>query len=200
MKPLELEFIGRKRGGEHTAFKYKQVTREGPFAIYERQLVSEVAPAHYELIRVLSHNGRSIAGTLVPAAEYYPSSEQWGVHGWGPFYTKDKAIACMALKLKEENTIMEQPDINQTAPVADTQNTVTTAVKRRGPKRKAVTITWPQGEFKLKPVADAHNVSVPFLHLRVKEAGTKLVFLRAEKTAGVRGKPSGVYRLADAVV
>ena len=202
MKQLEKEFVGRKRGGEHTAFKYKQVTREGPFAVYERQLVTEVAGPHWELIRVLSHNGRVIAGTVVPASEYYPQSEQWGTHGWGPFTSAQAAIACMALKLKEEHTIMNQPDINQAAPTTDTapQTSATQAtLKRRGPKRKDVTIVWPAGEFTLRPVAEAHGVSVPFLHLRVKEMGNKLQLLRTEKTPARKGKPSNVYRVADAI-
>jgi hypothetical protein len=45
----------------------------------------------YEVIIIQSHDGRVIAGKECPAAEYPPSSEQWGAKGW-TYRTIDEAI------------------------------------------------------------------------------------------------------------
>ena len=45
----------------------------------------------YEVIMIQSHDGRVIAGKECPAAEYPPSSEQWGNKGW-TYNTRDEAI------------------------------------------------------------------------------------------------------------
>lgn len=36
----------------------------------------------YEVIKVQSHNGLTIAGKFIDAKEYAPSNEQWGSKGW----------------------------------------------------------------------------------------------------------------------
>jgi len=46
----------------------------------------------YEVITIQSHDGRVIASNECPAAEYPPSSEQWGAKGW-TYRTIDEAIA-----------------------------------------------------------------------------------------------------------
>jgi len=45
----------------------------------------------YEVIIIQSHEGRVIAAKECPAAEYPPSSEQWGAKGW-TYNTRDEAI------------------------------------------------------------------------------------------------------------
>ena len=45
----------------------------------------------YEVVIIQSHDGRVIAGKECPAAEYPPSSEQWGTKGW-TYRTIDEAI------------------------------------------------------------------------------------------------------------
>jgi hypothetical protein len=46
----------------------------------------------YEVIVIQSHDGRVIQGNECPAAEYPPSSEQWGAKGW-TYRTIDEALA-----------------------------------------------------------------------------------------------------------
>ena len=75
MKKINKEF-------ESAGFKYKQIHREGIYAIYERCYSNNVNNKHYEVIKIQSHNGIEIAGNKIPPSEYYPSSNSWGRHGY----------------------------------------------------------------------------------------------------------------------
>lgn len=44
--------------------------------------IAESPGRGFEVIRIQSHNGREIAGKHFDPAEYRPSNEQWGIHGW----------------------------------------------------------------------------------------------------------------------
>ena len=59
--------------------------RSGNIAIFSSE-------RDYEVITIQSHDGRVIAGNECPAAEYPPSSEQWGTKGW-TYRTIDEALA-----------------------------------------------------------------------------------------------------------
>ena len=74
MKKLDKEF-------ESSGFKYKQIHREGMYAIYERNHISN-DKKHYEVIKIQSHNGIEIAGNKIAPSEFYPSSKTWGLHGY----------------------------------------------------------------------------------------------------------------------
>jgi hypothetical protein len=74
MKPLPTQFT--KQG-----FEFTQIKRVGMLAIYVKQSLHNKGST-YEVIRVQSHNGRTIAGKYFEPAEYFPSSEQWGTHGF----------------------------------------------------------------------------------------------------------------------
>ena len=102
MQLLPIEFTGRKTGGEHTAFHFKQVTRKGKYAVYERQLEGSTTAPHYELFEVLSHNGRSIGGVDIPATEFMPNAKQWGDKGW-TLPTKERALELLEQKLEAES-------------------------------------------------------------------------------------------------
>jgi hypothetical protein len=74
-KPLALKF---SKGG----FKYRQIAREGDFAIYEQCWRNSLNVA-FEVV----HIRRIEAGTLpdgnpCPAHEVYLSLRQWGTYGW----------------------------------------------------------------------------------------------------------------------
>ena len=75
MKKINKEF-------ESAGFKYKQIHREGIYAIYERCYSNNVNNKHYEVIKRQSHNGIEIAGNKIPPSEFYPSSNSWGVNGF----------------------------------------------------------------------------------------------------------------------
>lgn len=74
MKQLEKQFTSLK-------YVFKQIHREKDYAIYERKKDDDTF-IHYEVIRVLKHNGLEIQGVKIPPSEYYPSSAQWGMHGF----------------------------------------------------------------------------------------------------------------------
>ena len=75
MKKLDKEF-------ESAGYKYKQIHREGMYAIYERKHIDSNSPPHYESIKIQSHDGMEIAGKKLPPSEFYPSSNSWGRHGF----------------------------------------------------------------------------------------------------------------------
>lgn len=48
-------------------------------------------PRGYEVIKIQQHEGFTIAGKVIPAAEHPPRSEDWGTKGW-TFTDKESAI------------------------------------------------------------------------------------------------------------
>jgi hypothetical protein len=76
MKKLEKTFT--KKG-----FKYTQIKREGNFAIYQQDSLTEgaVTPS-FEVVEIKSHDGYEIGGQKIAASEVYPSTSQWGNIGW----------------------------------------------------------------------------------------------------------------------
>jgi hypothetical protein len=89
-KPLPVEF--RADG-----FNYRQIAREGEWAIYEQTWSGCSDPSvSYEVIRIRRREGFQIDGRLVEPAEVYPKSEAWGVDGF-TFTDRDAAFA----KLRE---------------------------------------------------------------------------------------------------
>ena len=75
MKQLPIQFT--KQG-----FNHEQVRREGDVAIYRRAPASGAYQHHFEVVRIESHNGYTIAGVHCPPSETYPTPEQWGSRGW----------------------------------------------------------------------------------------------------------------------
>ena len=59
-------------------------------AIFRCSELSAFSP--FEVILIQSHNGREIAGRIVPPREYPPSDAQWGSKGW-TFRTEEAAVA-----------------------------------------------------------------------------------------------------------
>jgi hypothetical protein len=85
-KPLPVEF---RSGG----LNYRQIAREGMWAIYEQTWSSRSDPrVCYEAIRIRRREGFQIDGRLVEPAETYPKTDAWGVDGF-TFTDKDAAFA-----------------------------------------------------------------------------------------------------------
>jgi len=75
-KPLPTQF---RRDG----FEYWQVVREKNAAIYEQTWSGcRNSSICYEVIRIRRRECFQIGGRLIQAAEIYPRSEDWGIHGW----------------------------------------------------------------------------------------------------------------------
>lgn len=75
IRPLETQF-------ERSGFHHRQVKRVGNVAIFRRNRIGSATVHHFEVIRVLSHKGYTIHGNVVPPSEFYPNSEDWGLHGF----------------------------------------------------------------------------------------------------------------------
>jgi len=75
-KPLRRQF-------QHGGFDFRQIYREGDFAIYEQIWSGCPNPTIcYEVIRIRHREGFRIGGRFVEPAEIYPNSETWGADGW----------------------------------------------------------------------------------------------------------------------
>jgi hypothetical protein len=85
-KPLPVEL---HRGG----FNYKQIACEGDAAIYEQRWRGSDNVC-YEVIHIRRHDGKYIAGQWLEPSEFYPSSSEWGVHGF-TLTNKDTAFATL---------------------------------------------------------------------------------------------------------
>jgi len=72
-RPLPTQF--RKDG-----FDLVQIVRSGSYAIYETRWKGRTFG--FEVIRIRRREAFRVDGREVPAAEYYPRSEEWGAHGW----------------------------------------------------------------------------------------------------------------------
>lgn len=98
IKPVDINFSSN-------GYVHKQIHREGIYAIYERSLENGEFK-HYEAVKIQSHNGYAIAGTIYPPSEYYPNSNSWGTDG---FTCRDKTSAYKRLdKIIEADKIREQ--------------------------------------------------------------------------------------------
>src|SRR5262249_23602653 len=74
-KPLPTRF---RRGG----FTYRQIHREGDFAIYQQIWKGRQHSAAFEVIRIRRRDGFQIGGRIIQPAEVYPNSEAWGTDGF----------------------------------------------------------------------------------------------------------------------
>jgi hypothetical protein len=66
----------------HGEFDYRQIHREGDFAIYQQTWKGNEHSAAFEIIRIRRHDGFHIDGRFVEPGEVYPKSEAWGTDGW----------------------------------------------------------------------------------------------------------------------
>jgi hypothetical protein len=76
-----LQFPFTKNG-----FLHELVAREGLICLVRRTRIypdGERGPLHFEVVKLRQSAERILPnGTLLPAAEAYPSSESWGENGW----------------------------------------------------------------------------------------------------------------------
>lgn len=84
-KPLPTRF-------RHGGFDYRQIAREGDFAIYRQTWNGNEDSAAFEVIRVRRRKGFEINGRAVQAAEVYPAATAWGTDGW-TVLSRDAAFA-----------------------------------------------------------------------------------------------------------
>jgi len=83
---------GDKKGGSYKVlptvfrrneFDFRQIARERNAAIYQQRWIGSAEPSIcYEVIRIRRRTGFEIGDRVVAASEFYPSSKEWGAHGW----------------------------------------------------------------------------------------------------------------------
>ena len=79
-------------------FTFEQVERRGDFAVF-RKFKKRGFAHSFETVKINRHDGYTIAGKDIPPGECYPSSEQWGTHG----FTFNDPIAALAKMAELEN-------------------------------------------------------------------------------------------------
>lgn len=88
-------------------FTFKQICREGNFAIYERWNDSYPDNKHYEVVKIQSHNGYAIAGNSYPPSEFYPSANSWGINGF-TCVSRDLAYKRLDKMMSDEKNKQEE--------------------------------------------------------------------------------------------
>jgi hypothetical protein len=88
----------------HKGFDFKQLYRDGKFAIYE-QTKEGSEFKKYEAIVIESHNGYEIAGNYCPPAEMYPNASQWGERGFTLDSYEDAMEKIKALKKQKKDKV-----------------------------------------------------------------------------------------------
>ncbi len=74
-----------------------------------------------------------------------------------------------------------------------TTDTLTTPKKsNRG--RKPIPFNFPLSEFKVKDLAAEYEVSIPFIHIKMKEAGSRMHVVRKDKVPGQKGRVANIYQ------
>lgn len=79
-------FLVLSRTFTQNGFSFRQIWREGDYAIYEKAKPNWKTK-HFEAIKIKKHNGFVIAGNTIEPSENYPSSESFGT----------LAFACLTL-------------------------------------------------------------------------------------------------------
>ena len=62
-------------------FTYTQLKRDGAKAIFQ-QTREGSSLNNYEVVKIGRHNGYTMGGHHIDAAETYPGSSLWGICGW----------------------------------------------------------------------------------------------------------------------
>ena len=87
---------------QRNGFDYRQIYREGDFAIYRQTWKGNEYSAAFEVARIKRRQGFEIGDRFIPPAEVYPRSERWGELGW-TFSNKKAAFA----KLREIAALLD---------------------------------------------------------------------------------------------
>jgi hypothetical protein len=92
-KPIPLTF--RKDG-----FDFTQLQRLGDWCLYSKTKTG-FKSTFFEVMRILTHDGREIAGQKIEPAEYLPGNESWGNYG---FSFSQREVATRFLEAKAGET------------------------------------------------------------------------------------------------
>ena len=181
MKILEEQF-------EHTGFNFQQITRKNNYAIYRK---TKEGVRNYEVVVIKSHDGKDIMGRYYEPSEIYPASSNWGHDGWT--YISLESAVDKFNELSGENIDFQQIETKLDRNNIITQKTSVKKEKKPRAKSNSIQIELPDGEFRIKGLAEKYNTYPAQIHniLKSKFQG-KYKVIRREKSNNGRGKPSNI--------
>ena len=109
MRLLPIEFDSR-------GYRFKQLDRNEFCAIYSKQIKltdESLGEDHFEVIDILSHNGREIHGNVQPPSEFFPSDNMWGKNGWS-FTNRESAFVRFSERTKvrlDKHNLMKNSEL-----------------------------------------------------------------------------------------
>jgi hypothetical protein len=183
MKTLPLEFKDGTGGYSAAPLNYKQVKREGQYAIYQR-FYADGRPKDFEVIhiKVLPKGHRIFQKVLDDDEEMYPSTSSWGRWGWS-CGTLSHATLKMTAVMKGKIDVVIDPDADtaESEPVEDAL--------------AGIEVTG-DTYFTIAQFGEKHSLSYVDARLKVLELIEKnQAKLVGEKRLHAKGKPSKVYSL-----
>lgn len=92
-----------------THFNYKQIHREGLFAIYKK-IGKLNCHEGFEVIKIQHRNDQEIYGKKYLASEMYPTNSEWGKYGFS-YRTKQESYAGFDKLVKYFSDIKEKAEI-----------------------------------------------------------------------------------------
>jgi hypothetical protein len=60
-------------------FSHREIERKGEWRLFERK---GQGSSHFEVVRIRIRKERETFGKIIPAHEFYPPSESWGIDGF----------------------------------------------------------------------------------------------------------------------
>jgi len=195
MIELPKEFVSGEGGfSGPDVLTYKQITRDGKFAMYSRERDGVIKDYEVITIRLVPAGTvqkfpNGVTKTIDEDTEKYAVTSSWGRLAWS-FSNKGGALD----KLQKLVTKAEMPDETDEddTPAAPT---VPRVPGRRGRVKGArPQLSVPIVEFSVKELAEANKVDYPVAFVFVKEAieENKIKLIRSERRSS-RGKETNIY-------
>ena len=158
-------------------WEFKQVWREGLFAVYAKGQGDAV---HYEAIKIAETPEYTIAGNVIEARESFPSDSDWGVSGFSCVTLADAHKRIGYMKDNKDDIILKQKEVDDNGQVIT---------------RGQYKLTYPQDkEFS---VAELEILNKDIKKHNIYPAIRKLVekneIKETRKEQGKKGKPTTYY-------
>jgi hypothetical protein len=99
---------------ESKGFLFNQLERNEVCAIYSKTFRVDdntLGSENFEVIDILSHNGREIHGNYQPPSEFFPSDNAWGRNGWS-YTDKEKAYEKYRSRTQDRLEKLKSKEIN----------------------------------------------------------------------------------------
>lgn len=159
-------------------YTYKQIWREGDFAIYEQRKENCAVP-HYESIEITRHDGYTIGEAVIPPSEVYPNNEAWGKTGW------------TSVSLEQAQKYIEKMRNHTSEITAKNQEVDPVSCK----KSTKSSLKLPIVEFSVKDLSLLNpNVKIQNIYAHIRKLLKTNQIKETKKISNLRGKPSPFYQ------